>query len=262
MRHANIEGLPSSVLGRVMTLLTSFTVPDSELTLTELAQRSRIPKPTAHRLVAEMVEWQVLERTADGGIRLGILLFELGQLAPRQRSLRETAQPFLSDLHRATGLTAHLGLLDGESVVYLDKISASSGPALPSRIGGRMPLYCTAIGKALLAFAGEELIGRVVRGELRRRTPHTIAMPRLLLRQLDQVRETGVAFEKEESTLGVVCVASPAFGRDGRPAGALSISGWSSRVDIAKAAPAVRTAALALSRELGATDRSTCRDPS
>jgi DNA-binding IclR family transcriptional regulator len=192
----------------------------------------------------------VLERGAKGEVRVGMLLFELGQLASRQRSVREAAQPFLADLHEATGLTTHLGLLDQDAVVYIDKIPAVDGPQLPSRVGGRMPLYCTAIGKVLLAFGGDELIRSVVGGELRRRTPYTTCMPGPLLQQLERVRQTGLAYEQEESTRGVVCVASPVTNRAGKVIAALSISGWSNRVEIPKSAQAVRTAALALSRQI------------
>lgn len=252
MRHASNDGVPASVIGRVLTLLTAFTAPDTQLSLSELARRSGIPKPTAHRLVAELVEWGVLERGAKGEVRVGLLLFELGQLASRQRTIREAAQPFLADLHEATGLTTHLGILDRDSVVYIDKIPALDGPQLPSRVGGRMPLYCTAIGKVLLASAGEELIRSVVGGELKRRTPYTLCVPGLLLQQLERIRQTGLAYEQEESTRGVVCVASPITSRGGNVVAALSISGWSNRIEIPKSGQAVRTAALALSRQISA----------
>jgi IclR family acetate operon transcriptional repressor len=89
------------VLGRALTLLTAFRPGDTELTLAELTRRTGIPKPTAHRLLAELATWNVVERTPDG-IRLGMALFELGQLAPLQRGLREAAAPFLADLFEAT----------------------------------------------------------------------------------------------------------------------------------------------------------------
>ena len=161
---------PKSVLGRALTLLTAFRPGDAELTLAELARRTGLPKPTAHRMLAELAQWNVVERT-PGGIRLGMRLFELGQLAPLQRGLREAATPFLSDLFEATHETVHLAVPDGLDVVYVQKLAGRNGPRIPSRIGGRMPAYCTGVGKALLAFAPPERLAAVVAGGLG--TPHT-----------------------------------------------------------------------------------------
>jgi DNA-binding IclR family transcriptional regulator len=109
--------------------------------------------------------------------------------------------------------------------VYVSKIGGHRQAPAPSRIGGRMPLHCTAIGKALLAHAGDELVARVVGGGLERRTPHTITAPGLLRRQLASSRETGVAYEREESMLGLLCVAAPVLDRDDRPLAAISLAG-------------------------------------
>ena len=156
---------PKTVLGRALTLLTAFRPGDGELTLAELARRTGLPKPTAHRMLAELAQWNVVERTPDG-IRLGMRLFELGQLAPLQRGLREAATPFLSDLFEATHETVHLAVPDGLDVVYVQKLAGRNGPRIPSRVGGRMPAYCTGVGKALLAFAPPERLAAVVAGGL------------------------------------------------------------------------------------------------
>ncbi|MDP3951074.1 IclR family transcriptional regulator, partial [Microbacterium sp.] len=200
--------MPTSVLGRALTIVTAFNLEDDELSLSSISRRTGIPKPTVHRLVSELADWRIVEKT-DAGVRLGLQLFELGQMASGQRSLRETAAPFLRDLHEATLLTVHLGVLDGRQVVYLDKIPAKHGPQLASRVGGRMPLHCTAIGKALLAFADPELIASVLGNPLERLTPRSVIGPGLLEQQLLRIRTTRVSFEGEESTRGVVCVASP-----------------------------------------------------
>ncbi len=242
---------PNSVLARTMTLLTAFRPGDTELTLAELARRTGIPKPTAHRLLAELALWNVVERT-PGGIRLGMGLFELGQLAPLQRGLREAAAPFLSDLFEATHETVHRAVPDGVDVVYVQKLAGRHGPRIASRVGGRMPAYCTGVGKAMLAFGPPERLAAVVAAGLTRRTPRTVVAPGLLADELARVRERGVAEEHEESTVGIACVAAPV--RDGGPhaVAAISITGWANRLDTARLAPAVRTAALGLSRALRA----------
>jgi DNA-binding IclR family transcriptional regulator len=245
---------PNSVLGRAFTLLTAFRVGDAELTLAQLCRRTGLPKATAHRLLAELAAWDVVERTPTG-LRLGMRLFELGQLAPRQRGLREAAAPFLADLFEATHETVHLAILDGGSppeVVYLHKLDATSGPKIPSRIGGRMPVYCTGVGKAMLAFAPRAVLEQVLAAGLARRTPRTVIAPGLLDRELATIREHGVAEEHEESTVGIACVAAPVLDNAGGAVAAISITGWANRLDTARFAPAVRTAALGLSRTLRA----------
>lgn len=243
--------MPNSVLGRTMSLLTAFRAGDAELSLAELCRRTGIPKPTAHRLLGELIGWNVVERT-PGGLRLGMGLFELGQLAPRQRGLREAAAPFLADLFEATHETVHLAVPDGTDVVYVHKLAARHGPTIGSRVGGRMPAHCTGVGKALLAFAPPERLAAVVAAGLTRHTPRTVIAAGLLERELARVRERGVAEEHEESTLGVACVAAPVLDGTGHAVAAISITGWAHRLDTARLAPAVRTAALGLSRALRA----------
>lgn len=243
----------NSVLGRAMTLLTAFRSGEAEMTLAELSRRTGIPKPTAHRLLAELATWNIVERTPSG-LRLGMGLFELGQLAPRQRGLREAAAPFLADLLEATHETVHLAVLDGLDVVYIQKLVARRGPRLPSQVGGRMPAYCTGVGKALLAFAPPELLAEVFAEGLLRRTPRTIVAPGLLEQELRRIRATGVAEEHEESTVGIACVAAPVLARGRRAVAAISITGWANRLDTGRLVPAVRTAALGLSRALGASE--------
>lgn len=239
-----------SVIGKVMAILSSYQPIDEQLTLAEVTRRTGLAKPTAHRLLHKLTEEGLLERHRSTGWRLGMRLFELGQMAPRQRGIHEAAAPFLGDLHEATHETVHLGILDGTEVVYIDKLARTGAPELPSRIGGRMPLHCTGIGKVWLAFSPASLFETIVANGLERRTKHTIVAPGLLAKQLAEVRRRGVAFEWEESTVGVVCVACPVLDGAGRPVAAISISGRANRLDVDRVAPAVRTAALGLSRRL------------
>jgi DNA-binding IclR family transcriptional regulator len=249
--QSDVQEPPVSVLGRAFTLLTAFLADDVELTFAELSRRSGLPKPTVHRLITELVSWGMVERTPRG-VRLGMKLFELGQLVPRQRGLRNAALPILTDLFQATRQTVHLAVMDGSEVVYVEKLPGPDGPALPSRVGGRMELHCTAVGKAQLAFADEPLVRQVLQADLPRRTAQTVVMPGLLVRQLGRIRDTGLAFEFEESTRGIACVASPVFGVDDRVVAAISVAGWINRIDVDRVAPAVKTAASTLSRALGA----------
>ncbi|WP_308820097.1 IclR family transcriptional regulator [Pseudonocardia alni] len=249
MRSTQRDGVPDSVVGRAFALLSAFGQGDRTLSFAELSRRTGIGKATAHRLLHQMAEWNVVEVSADG-VRIGMGLFELGLLASRPFDLREAATPFLADLYRATGETVHLAVAEGLDVVYVQKLEGRNGPSMSSRVGGRMPAYCTGVGKALLAHAPDERVHAVLRQDLPRRTPRTVVARGLLERELGRVRETGIAVEYEESMMGISCVASPITAGGGHVVAAVSITGRANRIDIPRLAPAVRTTALGISRSL------------
>lgn len=248
MRSGEWDTPSNSVLGRAVRLLGAFDADHTVLTLAELVRRSGVPKSTAHRLVGELAANRLLE-VDGGGIRIGMRVFELGQLAG-VRSLSEAALPLMEDLREATGATVHLVVLEGVEVVYLEILRGKGAPSMPSRVGGRMPAHATGVGKAILAFSPPEVVAARIEAGLPAVSPHTIVTPGLLTRELVRVAERGVAFDLEESGLGVVCVAAPVFGQEGAVVGGLSITGRAGRLDPERMAPAVRTAALALSRQL------------
>src|SRR5690349_1097392 len=188
----------NTVLGKAMVVLSAFTADDHGVGFAELQRRTGLPKATLHRLLTELVEVRLLDRD-DSRYRLGRQLFELGMRASVERGLIEVAVPFMEDLYERTHETVHLGVREGTEVVYVTKIGGHRQASSPSRIGGRMPLHCTAIGKALLAHAPDELRSEVLAGPLARRTPRTITAPGLLANQLDAIVEAGVSFEFEEA---------------------------------------------------------------
>lgn len=239
-----------TVIGKVLLLLRAFTVDDNELTLAELVRRTGLHKATAHRLTRDLVAARLLDRV-DGGYRLSGGLFELGMRAAVERSLLEIAIPFLQDLYERTHETVHLGVLDGDEVVYVAKLGGHRQADAPSRTGGRMPLHCTGIGKALLAHADPELKHRVLSSPLRRWTPRTIVAPGILARQLETVVETGLAYEFEESAVGIACVAAPVLGiTDGKPVAAISVTGPVTRFRPETQGTAVRAAAAGIASML------------
>lgn len=238
---------PKSVLARGLRLLDAFGPADVDLTLKELSARTRLPRPTAHRLIAELVAWGGLERT-DGGYRLGMSLFVLGQRVPRQRGLREAALPYLEDLYEATHENIHLTVFDATDTLFLEKVTGRRSMPIVSRVGGRLPAHCTASGKVFLALGPPAYLRQVVDGGLARLTPRTVVMPGLLRKDLARTLERGYGINREESETGVVAVAAPVLDHRRRVIAAVSIAGSAHRLDLERLAPAVRTAALSLSR--------------
>lgn len=239
-----------SVTSKVLAILGAFTVQHAELTLAQIARRTGLPVPTVHRLARELVAWGGLERLPDGTYRIGLRLWEIGSLAPQQRRLRQLAIPFMEDLYEATHENVQLAVRDGHEALYLEKISGRHAVPIVSRVGGRLPLHATGVGKVLLAYAPQEVIDDVLARGLARLTPKTIVMPGKLLRALTEVRRTGLAFCYEEMTLGSVSVATPIFGPDRTVVAALSIVVHSFPADAQRFAPAVRAAGLGISRQL------------
>ena len=240
-----------SVLDRAFCVLDAFVPEGSELGLSELVRHTKMPKATVHRLACQLVQLGALEKSGDR-YRPGLRLFELGSTVGRQRRLRDSALPLMEDLYEATHETVHLGILDKLDVLYLEKIMGSRASPVSTRIGIRKPLYCTAVGKALLAFSPPELFKRVVEAGLARQSPRTITSPAVLLEELERVAEAGVAYDHEEYATGTSCVAASVLDRNRHAVAALSLTGPTHRFDPERFAPAVRTAALTLSRTLAA----------
>lgn len=249
------SGPSPSVLQKVRQILEALASADEPVGLSELARRSGVPKATVHRLCNELADWGVIERVGHG-LRLGSRLFELGQRVPARRVLRDAALPFMEDLFVATRQTIHLAVPADLDAFYVERIAGSRSDPIPSRVGGRVPLHCTATGKCILAFGDQDVTNAVLGSALRRETPYTIHSPQLLAAALDDVRDQGYAVEREEHRAGYASVAAPVFGRGGL-VGAISITTSLIRMDVDRVAPSLRTAALGLSRQLGAVMPST-----
>ena len=240
------------MLARADALLGAFDHDQPVLSLTELARRAGLPKSSAHRILTELCELRILERQEDGQFRLGLRLFEIGQLAPQHRTLSEAALPIMSDLQQATRARIHLAVLDGIDVVYLEIIGGAD-LGLASRTGGRLPAHATGVGKVLLAYSPASLVKARIEAGLPRLTPRTIITPGGLVAELRKIRTNGMSLDLEESALGISCVAAPVFGAQRTVSAALSITGRTTTFDPGLLGPAARTAAFTLSRLLKAS---------
>ncbi|GAA3070907.1 IclR family transcriptional regulator [Streptosporangium carneum] len=209
-----------SVTSKALAILGAFDAEHRQLSLADIARRSGVALTTAHRLVGELEAWQALSRTADGRLRIGLRLWELGQLAPSR--LQDVAHPWLQELFGDTGENVHLAVRDGLEVLYVDKVHSRRAVPLVSRTGGRLPMHPTGVGKALLAHEPEWFVDSYLARKLERPTPHTITEPGRLARELASVRTQGYALTFEEMTLGSCSAAAPVV-VDGRTVAAVGV---------------------------------------
>ena len=214
----------AAVLGEAVAVLQSFTVNDVHLGFADVVSRSGFTEGRVHEVVDALVVAGLLESRREG-FRLSTLLFELGMRASVERGLIEVSTPFMEDLYERTHETVHLGVRERSDVVYISKIGGHGFAEVPSRTGQRLPLHCTAIGKVLLANADEAARAAIVDQGLTPRGPKTITDASVLFAELKTIRESGLAFEFEESTAGLACIAAPIRDQDGEVIAAVSIAG-------------------------------------
>jgi DNA-binding IclR family transcriptional regulator len=236
------DGQGGSVVGRLEAILASFDGCDHALALSEISHRVGLPKSTVHRLASQLCAVGWLERNS-GGYRVGLRLLELGSVALQRTGLREVAFSHIHSLARRTGLAVHLGILDQGEVVYLDRI-AMTRFAVPTRVGGREPAHCTALGKAMLAFGDQAGKAPALAG-MPRRTEFTITEPRAMQAALEGARQAGIAYDREEAYRGLGCIAAPIRGA-GRAIGAVSVTGPIARMQSQSLVHEIRSTALAI----------------
>lgn len=180
-----------SVLERVVRILEAFTPSDRALTVGEVSRRAGLPAATGSRMVAEMVSHGLLTRDADRRVRVGTRLWELASRASPTLSLRELAMPVLEELHALVGHHAQLGVLDGEQVLFVERLSAEQAVVNYTRIAARLPLHASSSGLVLLAHAPADRQERVLAAPLARFTASTPTDPGDLRRRLAAVRRDG-----------------------------------------------------------------------
>lgn len=239
-----------SVTGRAFAILEAFSPGESRLTLTEISARTGLPMATAHRLIAELVRLGCLEREESGRYRVGVRLWEIGSLAPVRGGLRELAMPFMEDLYETTHENIQLAVRIGLEAMILEKISGRQSIEIVTRVGGRLPLHATGVGKVLLAHAPASDIEAVLAGPLPRLAARTITDPEYLRADLALVRSRGYSVTVDEMTDGAMSVGAPVFGPDNEVIAALSVVVDSRTGEPARLAAPVRTAARGMSRHV------------
>ena len=211
---------------RVLQLLDAFRGLPAFAGVTQLADRAGLPKSTAHRLLLTLTRAGYVEREGRR-YTLTNRAFEIGNQASNYRpsGLREQAMPFLTDLFTQTRQTVHLAIMQDGEVLYLEKIFGHESARVGSMVGGRKPANATALGKAMLAFSPLETRDQVLATSLTRLTARTCVDRAALEVELAEIRSVGYALDREESAIGLNCVAAPVRNlQTGRAVASVSMS--------------------------------------
>jgi DNA-binding IclR family transcriptional regulator len=202
------DGLSS--IGRAARVLRALARTGAgEAGVTQIAREAALPKSTTHRVLAELTTEDLVTHVGSR-YQLGPGWFAMNALKTSQWvDMVDRARVPLARLFERTSSTVHFGVLNGGEVLYLEKLTGRGGTAVHTRVGMQLPATCTGLGKALLAHATPSVVRDLTSDALPVRSRASITMPGLLLRQLEEVRRTGVAYDLEESQAGVFCAASP-----------------------------------------------------
>jgi IclR family transcriptional regulator, acetate operon repressor len=223
---------PQSV-DRIFTILDHLAGDRSGETLAGLARRAAAPKTSLVGLLAGMVAGGYLARDADGRYTLGPRMVTLAMRVTAKADLTSLARPVLTRLVEATGETALLGTLapDADVAMYIDKVESANPVRYTVALGERRALYCSAMGKLLLAHMGPERREAYIKSERYTAfTPTTITSARAMRAQVDAIRAEGIARTDSELVASASALAAPVFGPGGAFLVGLGLAGPSERM--------------------------------
>ena len=235
MKKAN-PNYPIKVLNKTFSILEILLQHGSAMNMTEISKKLRLYPSTIHRILDTLKYWGYVEQDPNTQkYQLGLKLLELGMAKFHQMDLVREATPYLKELVKECNETVHLGVLEEGEVMYLAKEESSQTIRMISYVGKRAPVYCTSLGKVLLAYLSEEGRKKILdEKELTRFTENTITDKSKLKKELDKVRKQGFALDSEENEKDICCIAAPIRNYQGKVIAAISISGPVYRIDINK----------------------------
>lgn len=214
-------------VSHALDLLEQFHGEVDELGVTELSKRLKLHKNNVFRLLATLESRGYIEQNrATENYRLGLKSLELGQTFIKQMGLLRQAKPILEKVVGACNETSYVAIFKDGYIVYLDVVETDLTVRVVSRVGSRLPAYCTASGKVHLAHMSDEEVDTLLPAkELKAYTPNTVVDRNKLKQELRKVADAGYAVDDEEVDIGVRCIAAPIRDYTRRIVGAVSISG-------------------------------------
>ncbi|MEL6503770.1 MAG: IclR family transcriptional regulator [Pseudomonadota bacterium] len=199
----------SGTLGKALEVLDIIAAAQHPLRFTDILAQSRQPRGTLHRQLTNLVHEDLVKVNGDHTYTAGLRLLKLAARSWSNNSLRSIAYPHIKTLQQKTGETVHLGVLNGQEVIYIDKLESRQNVRMHSQVGNVSPLYCTGVGKAILASMPPDQSALLVEGlDYHRHTPSTLYTPSLLEAELKTIRaKCGLSHDREEHEPGIYCVA-------------------------------------------------------
>lgn len=209
----------------VINILNCFTPDKTELGISDFTAQLNMHKSTVHHIVKSLCQQKVLVQTPTKKYRLGLKVLDWSRSVSPMPRLLQIASPFMESLVRQTRETVHLAVLEQGEVYYLAKLHSQNAIRIETKIGGRLPAHCTALGKVQLAFQPEKSIRKILAKGLVPRTPNTITDIQAFLEEMESIRKLGYAVDNEEYEVGLYCVAAPIRDAFDNVIAAISVAG-------------------------------------
>jgi DNA-binding IclR family transcriptional regulator len=241
---------------RALDILLCFSENEPNLTLTQISERVGMHKSTVYRLLATLESKRFVQRMDDATYRLGLGLVELGFSVLKQNDIHRQALPFMQRLATEYRENVDLGILDGEHILYLHVIESQQRVKIASAPGQRLPAFCTATGKALLAFLPNKQIQTILKADRHKYTDKTTTSIPEIHKQLQLIRERGFAISEQEFEQGINAVAAPILDANQFPVAAMAIVGPAFRLSserLLELGQPLRETTNALARNMGLT---------
>jgi DNA-binding IclR family transcriptional regulator len=244
---------------RALDILLCFTRDEPSCSLTQIAEKVCMSKSTVHRLLATLEGKRFINRDkSTGAYRLGFHLIEMASLV--DMDLQRWAQPYLQRISDECGETVDLAVLDGTTVVYLQVIESPQRVKLAVAVGQRLPAFCTASGKAILAYLPDDQVSKIIGDGLTRFTEYTPGSIAAVNEALRITRERGFGMSEQEYEKDINAVAAPILSDDNYPIAAIAVAGPSFRLTrerMLMMGQSLRATTDAISREVGLAALST-----
>jgi DNA-binding IclR family transcriptional regulator len=218
---------------KAIEILEALAKRENGVGITQLSRELNLPKSTIHQLLSTLKSVRFAEQNLqDKKYHLGLRIFELGNIVQSQLQLRKIAHSYLYNLSGKTNETTYLVVLEGNRTVYIDCVESTARLRAHPLFGIRVPLHCTSLGKAIMAFLSEQKINEIIQEDgLERFTENTITDPQILKRELKEIRKRGYATDNMEHEEGICCVGAPIRNHQKEVFAAISVSGPSQRFD-------------------------------
>ncbi|WP_341877932.1 IclR family transcriptional regulator [Defluviitalea saccharophila] len=212
---------------RTLSILEVLSDYEDGLGLAELSMKLDLHKSTVHRLLSTLIIKGYVEQDAiTNKYKITLKLFELGSKRIANMDILEIAKPYLKELMEKTNEVVHLVIRENTDIIYIDKVESETTIRMHSRIGRRSPMYCTAVGKAMMAWLHEKEVEDIWnKSDIQQYTAFTITNLEDMKTELNLIKQKGFAMDEQENELEVRCIGAPIFDYTGKPCAAISISG-------------------------------------